>query len=202
MPLVWMRFSVESEHVKKSKEHRGDPFATRLACEEQGRWVVMRTTVEKKPGSEVHGNHESMEAKREFQEGLGWGSVLEAVTIRVPSNGIYNSQCWFLILMRTTVLVACAYDFVKYCPNSGAGDKRPKFLPHLYDLLARCLGKSLTPQTSFLSFVRWRSWSVTFWSSSGFQLQCPNCTGTLPSPSCISNCHPAEANHPTGYRMT
>lgn len=48
----------------------------------------MRTTVEKKPGSEVHGNHESMEAKREFQEGLGWGSVLEAVTIRVDRKSV------------------------------------------------------------------------------------------------------------------
>lgn len=162
----------------------------------------MRIRLEKKPGSEIHGNREIMEAIREFQEKLGWGSMLAAATIRVPSNGIYNSKCWFLILMRTTALVACAFDFVKYCPNSGAGDKRPKFLPQFYDLLARWLGKSLTSQTSFLSFVRWRSWSVIFWSSSGFQLRCPNCSGTLPSPSCVSNCHPPEANHPTGYRIT
>lgn len=166
------------------------------------RWVVMRTRVGKKPGSEIHGNHEIMEAIREFQERLGWGSVLEAAMIRVPSNRIYNSKCWFLILMRTTVLVARSFGFVKYCPSSGAGDKRPKFLSQIYDLLARWLGKSLTSQALFLSFVRLRSRSVIFWSSPGFQLGCPNCSGTLPSASCISNCYPPEANHPRGYRMT
>lgn len=114
MPLVGMGFPLETEHAK-STEQRRDPFGTWLVCEE-GRWVVMRIGRREETRGGIMG------AKRELQERLGGGSVLEATIIRVPSKRIYNSQCRFPILVRNTALLAHAFDFVRYCPNSGARD--------------------------------------------------------------------------------
>ena len=65
------------------------------------------------------------------------GLVLEAANVRGPSNKIYDSKCQFPLLIITTAFVAHVFDFIKYCPNSGAGDRRPEFLSQLFDLLAR-----------------------------------------------------------------
>lgn len=50
------------------------------------------------------------EARGEFQETPGWGSMLEAATIRVPSIRIYDPKGQFPILIRTTTFVAYGFD--------------------------------------------------------------------------------------------
>lgn len=50
------------------------------------------------------------EARGEFQETLGWRSMLEAATIRVPSNRIYDPKGQVPFLIRTTTFVAYGFD--------------------------------------------------------------------------------------------